>query len=269
MADKNVRATVEEVTPAMAEAWLGKNLANRSVRQRVVEGYARDMRNGAWQLTGEPIKFSINGRLLDGQHRLQAVVRAEIPVEMLVVRGLPDSTQAVMDSGARRTAGDALKLRGETSYTALAATARLAIFFTRGVALEDRNTPPTHTEILAFIDNHPDLREALAVAHHYRNGVDIPPSTFALAIWQLARVDLDGCNAFVAQLAEKTHLKKGDAVLALIDRLGDIRRNGRRATATDFISLIFRAWNYWRDGKTVDLLPLRKAGGPIDIPTPR
>lgn len=270
MSETKVQATVETVTPELAEEWLGKNLANRGIRSRVIDGYARDMKNGAWQLTGEPIKFSHNGRLLDGQHRLCAVIEAGSAVRMLIVRGLPDSAQSVMDSGAKRTASDALRLRGEQWTTALAAAARLAIAYTAGSALEGKAVATTHTEILVFVDANPDLREAVALATHYRNGIDMPQSVLSLSCWVLTKVDAEGCAIFTAQLAEKTHLKKGDAILALVNRLGEIRRTGRRATNSDYLSLVFRAWNYyWRKNESVQTLPLRKGGAEVDIPVPR
>lgn len=270
MSDRKVSASVETVTPGRAEEWLGKNLANRNVRFRVVAAYARDMLHGVWQLTGEPIKFSVNGRLLDGQHRLHAVIEAGVPAEMLVVRGLPDETQSVMDSGARRTAGDALKLRGEASYTHLAAAARLGIAFVNGDPLGGRGTfTATHTEILKFVDDHPDLRDAVTLAIRYRNAIDMPPSILSVSAWILSRVDAEDLEIFLARVAEKTDLKKGDAVLALLHRLGEIRRTGRIATNNDYMSLLFRAWNYWRAGTEVDTLPIRKAGGEIAIPVPR
>ena len=271
--NRKVTAAVETVTPARAEEWLGKNTSNRNMRFRVVSAYARDMQNGAWQLTGEPVKFSANGRLLDGQHRLHAVVEAGVPVDMLVVRGLPDGTQSVMDSGARRTAGDALKLRGEVQYSHLAAAARLGIAFIAGEPLGGNRggggLMATHTEILKFVDDHADLREAVALAAKYRNAIDMPPSVLSISAWVLARIDAEGLEIFLAQLAEKTGLRRGDAVLALINRLGEIRRTGRQATNSDYMSLMFRAWNYWRTNTEVDSLPLRKSGGEIAIPVPR
>lgn len=265
----SIQAKVEKVTPALAEEWLGKNEANRHLRDRVIDSYARDMKNGAWRLTGEAVKFSVTGRLLDGQHRLWAVVESGAEVEMLIVRGLPDDTQSVMDSGARRTAGDALRLRGETQYSALAATARLALLYNAGTGLDTGGAAATHTEILTFVNENLDLRDAVALACSFRNTIDVPLSVLGLACWVLSRVDAEGCNIFMGQLAEKTHLKKGDAILALFNRLNEIRRSGRRATRTDYMSLIFRAWNYWRSRKTVDSLPLRTRGGEVDIPVPR
>jgi hypothetical protein len=93
----------EEITPAKAKEWLKQNDAcNRNLRDAVVRRYAMDMSAGKWLYTGEAIKFSVGGTLLDGQHRLSAIVRSGATVTMLVVYGLPMESVLAMDSGSRR-----------------------------------------------------------------------------------------------------------------------------------------------------------------------
>lgn len=267
--ERTVSAEVELVKPATAEEWLGKNQVNRRVRDRLVSAYARDMAAGKWHLSGEAIKFSKAGQLLDGQHRLHAVVRADVAVWMLVVRGLAEDTQQVMDSGAGRTAGDALRLRGEPNYSTLAAGARLALQYQSGRIVSD-NAKLTHTEIIDFIDENADMRYAVELAGSWRNAIDVPVSVLVLAIWRLYRVNAESCLAFFSQLANKTNLRSGDPILALINRLAEVRRSNRRLDRADFLSLIFRAWNYWRTGRTVQSLPIATRGGDsVDVPQPR
>jgi len=263
-----VTARVEEVKPVTAEEWLGKNTANRNVRPRVVDAYARDMAAGRWRLSGEAVKFSHDGLLLDGQHRLHAVIAADVPVWMMVVRGLDPETQKVMDSGAARTAGDALRLRGETAYSALAAAARLAIAYESG-RLGATRDKATHTEILDFIEGNADLRYATDLGASWRGSIDMPQSTLIVGIWRLLRLDAEACIQFFSQLADKTNLHTGDPVLALLNRLVEVRRSNRRLNQGDYLSLIFRAWNYKRARKNVTSLPVTIAGGSIDIPEPR
>src|SRR4051794_31155207 len=105
--------SIEDVTPAVAADMLAANTKNRTLRRTLVDVYAADMAKGNWQFTGEAVKISTDGVLLDGQHRLEAIVQAGVTVPMLVVRGLPRATQDVMDSGAKRSAADALRLRDE------------------------------------------------------------------------------------------------------------------------------------------------------------
>lgn len=64
----------EIITPETAKSWLLKNVHNRPLRDGLVTTYATDMANEQWQSNGESIKFSSEGELLDGQHRLAAVI---------------------------------------------------------------------------------------------------------------------------------------------------------------------------------------------------
>ena len=80
-----MRTEILTITPSMAEEMLSKNKSNRKLRNTVVNSYASQMASGKWHLTGQGITFGKNGQLLDGQHRLSAIVLANTAVEMLVV----------------------------------------------------------------------------------------------------------------------------------------------------------------------------------------
>jgi hypothetical protein len=263
-----VSAEVELVKPALAEEWLGKNQINRNVRDRVVAAYARDMAAGNWRLSGEGIKFAASGRLLDGQHRLQAVVRSQAEVWMLVVRGLADDTQQVMDSGAARTAGDALRLLGESGYSSLAAAARFALHVEAG-KVNSHQDKVTHLEIIGFIERNTDLKYAVDLAASWRSSVDVPLSVLTVAIWQLYRISPEECLSFFTRLSNKNDLHPGSPILALLNRLIEVRRNNRRLDRADYLSLIFRAWNVQRAAKSISSLPVATRGGSVDIPQPK
>lgn len=104
--------TQEIITPEMAREYLKFNTENyRSLSKDRVISYAGDMKNGEWQMNGEAIKFDETGKLIDGQHRLHAIIRAGVPVEMLVVRGVQESVN-IYDIGFRRSLGQIAKARG-------------------------------------------------------------------------------------------------------------------------------------------------------------
>ena len=101
------------ITPAMATNWLeNANSRNRPVSQSAVERYARDMRSGCWRLTHQGIAFDPNGVILDGQHRLWAIVYADVPVEMHVWFNVPPESRMVIDGGRGRNLADHLRLGG-------------------------------------------------------------------------------------------------------------------------------------------------------------
>lgn len=264
-----VQAEVIAVTPKMASRWLDANHGNRRVRDRLVTAYARDMTAGRWQLSGEGVKFSKTDRLIDGQHRLHAVVRAGVTVPMIVVRGLEDEVQSVLDSGAGRTAGDALRMQDEQNYSALAAGARIAMMFEDGRLDQGGGFKITHSELIEWLEKNPEMRPAVESSVMLAKLIEMPPSVLALCFWRLTPIDPQGCTTFFHRLAYKTHLEPGDAVLALLNRLTEIARSGRKTNRSTYVSLTFRAWNYWRHGKSVASLPIMSRGQEIEIPQPR
>ncbi|MCG3181420.1 MAG: hypothetical protein BIFFINMI_03813 [Phycisphaerae bacterium] len=101
------------VTPSQATRWLdNQNNLNRPVIRAVVKRYARAMKAGQWRLTHQGIAFDPHGRLLDGQHRLWAVVEADVPVEMHVWFNVPADEAMVIDGGKGRSIADQLRLCG-------------------------------------------------------------------------------------------------------------------------------------------------------------
>jgi hypothetical protein len=109
-----MRSELIRITPEIATAWLTKNMdGQRSVRQNVVEKYARDMKDGNWTTTHQAIAFDGRGRLVDGQHRLRAIEKAGISIESLVVWDVPSSSVDHVDLGASRSVHDVLRINGE------------------------------------------------------------------------------------------------------------------------------------------------------------
>lgn len=98
------------VTPEMATQFLAFNEQNRRVRMGWVDYLAYTIKSGEWQSTHQGIAFSDSGRLLDGQHRMMAIVKADTPVNIMVTYGLPDDTFAAIDNGIKRTDEDLTRL---------------------------------------------------------------------------------------------------------------------------------------------------------------
>jgi hypothetical protein len=257
---------VVEIDPITASAWLQRNTHNRSIREEGVSALARDMAAGRWQYTGESIKFGADGQLLDGQHRLAAIVRSEATVPMLVVPALPVSAQSVMDTGAKRTAADALDLSGEANGTLLAAAVRLAINYERG-GLAGRNTQVTHSEILDWLETHGDIRAAVATSRSL-SAIPLPGTMIAFCVWRLRLVDREFADEFFTDLAQMRTEGKGDPRAALLQRLSAAQASRERLTRAAQLSLMFRSWNAVRRGQPVTLLKVAYNGGAVDIPQP-
>lgn len=100
------------ITPELATKWLEGNTHNRPIRDSKVHQYADDMRAGRWGMSHQGIAFSDDDPpvLLDGQHRLWAIIESRCAVEIMVTRGLPIDAQSYIDQGLPRNVVDILKL---------------------------------------------------------------------------------------------------------------------------------------------------------------
>jgi hypothetical protein len=103
---------VEVITPILAAQYLLLNhVCNRKIHNSVVKSISMQMQKGEWSTTHQGIAFDTDGRLIDGQHRLSAVVDSGVTIEMMVTRGLKDAS--CIDIGARRTVNDLIAMKGE------------------------------------------------------------------------------------------------------------------------------------------------------------
>lgn len=109
---KPISAYIVEVTPELAQIWLGRNIANnRKLKTKSIAGYAMDMANRNWGLTPDAIAFDAEGNLFNGQNRLNAVIKSGTTIQAFCVFGFPMTPNDFMhlDGGAKRTFRDALK----------------------------------------------------------------------------------------------------------------------------------------------------------------
>lgn len=119
--------TVEEIGPTLAAAYLEKNTHNRPLRQSHVAALSAAIRRGEWVLTHESIAFDVDDRLIDGQHRLRAIVDSGVACRLKVSRGCDRDSFMVIGSGRPRAASDALSLDGEKNGRSIAAIVRVII----------------------------------------------------------------------------------------------------------------------------------------------
>mgnify|MGYP003587230153 FL=1 len=119
----SITSCVERITPLKALEYLETNAGNQRNVSATHELHLRQqMKSGQWQMTGEPIIFDSEGRLVDGQHRLRALVAADVALDFMVVRGVESESFMVMNRGKTRTAGNIFAIHGVKSANAVAAS---------------------------------------------------------------------------------------------------------------------------------------------------
>ena len=117
--------TVEMVTPAIAKKWLDQNTGNRRLRDTAVDQYARDMTADNWERKPVAVCFDDTGKLGNGQHTLNAIVKSGKAQELLVARNVPRKAIAMMDRGLVRTLNDVANFLGAEIESRRAGVARI------------------------------------------------------------------------------------------------------------------------------------------------
>lgn len=126
---------IERIDAKKAERYLAMMGPNRKLSGEIVDRLVSAMKDGHWVYDGSPIRFNVDGELVDGQHRLWAVVESDLEFDFLVVRGVARVAMATMDTGRRRSFTDVLHLEDETltNTTSLAATVQIAYRWEKGM----------------------------------------------------------------------------------------------------------------------------------------
>src|SRR5262245_44538111 len=109
-----------ELSPEKAEEFLRFAHPNRTISKNLVDRYAREMAADNWRVNGETIVISNHGRVLDGQHRLQAIVNSGVSIWTFLVTGIEESSMNTFDTGRARSAADILNMTGHANAKVLA-----------------------------------------------------------------------------------------------------------------------------------------------------
>jgi hypothetical protein len=227
--------TVETIGPELAEEYLAANRGNRNIVQAHVAALARDIRNGQWMFNAQPICFSRSGRLLNGQHRLSAVLEAGQPIEVLVMRGLPEEAFPTYDKHAKKA--PALDEMFEDFGDKALISATAVLLWRREMVPEgEPNARPTSSEIRDVIRDHPELMQFRGFARKLmRYG---RASALVYAAYRIMRGNPALGRVFLDRLETAANLPAGHIILKLRDRLIDLRK----ADQNTQIDEILAAW---------------------------
>lgn len=160
-----MNAEVRRVTPELAQQWLERRAINRRISPATVSRYAELIKSGRWILNGEAFKFNSQGFMTDGQHRCAAVIKANEPIQSLVVVGLADDAFETIDSGKGRSVPDALSIHGYKTPIVLAGILRLIYSYAKAGSpvAKSFNKIPTVSQV-QFLRESPERERRLIAA---------------------------------------------------------------------------------------------------------
>lgn len=240
---------IETVSPSQAADWLANaNGHNRKLSRPVVEAYRTEILEGRWKQNGVPLLFSHDGRLLDGQHRLAAIVAAARPVEMLIVSGLNPDVFDTIDCGRSRTANDALTIDGEAYPSILSGAVRICIGYLQHGTLLHKAKIPT-SAVTQFIADNPAIRsDVIFVGELGALSIYQPPTLAALLfLSRTPAADNNMARRFVEDVRFGEGLTRENPALHLLNypRTFDAASRMKR---DDYILRLVLAFNAYNKG---------------------
>lgn len=159
------------VTPDLAVSLLEHNTYNRPLSNVHVQRIARQIIDGKWKFNGETIKVAQNGDVLDGQHRLWAVIESKKSIKTLIVYGIERDAFATIDTVRRlRSGSDTLALNGVSRYRNIISSA-LAWLLRWQKGVENYRDPTNkieNSDIEAAWAAHPGMARAVERACQLR-----------------------------------------------------------------------------------------------------
>lgn len=225
---------VEIATPALATKWLEANTNNRPVSDHLVERYAEDMRQGRWRVTGQGITFDREGVLLDGQHRLWAIITAAVDVRILVLRNAESAALACVDIGRARTVSDVMKLVDGTAH----ASRIKAMVGAIDILVRGSYRRLSYFDVREAMGTYKTGIEWILSIMQKRTGVDAPFVAGALAYAYVTNPD--GVATFAANLRSGAGLQETDPALVLRNFIF-FRKSNRSADKRNDVVKVLRA----------------------------
>lgn len=255
---KNVKPTMKvvEITPDMAAAWLQRNPRNRSFSPSRARKYAEVMAEGLWKTTYDPIRFDDRGILLDGQHRLSAVVESGVTLTALVVTGMDSEVFDVLDSGATRTRADILTVNGVPPRVARAVASAAVLVDGYEKAKNIYYGQPLKKEkIRNFIAQRPALVPSAEYAISFcRKNPPLSDGCGTFLRYYTASLDRNLSDYFFQSLYTGANLAPNDMILYLRDIIYSDRsviRGMSKATYSKHVAACIKVWNALRQGRVI------------------
>jgi hypothetical protein len=217
---------IETWTPTLAKRELEeqeKRIAagdyrNRKVNSLTVNRYANDMRQGHWMVTNQGIGFDAVGNLLDGRHRLWAVVKAGVPVDMLTFRGLEAlkngggmtiNPQDAIDNGRVRSIGQQFGIDGISNAQVTASIIRAISLCSCYPKTTKIGTLPARAILNHYKE---EIGKFVVLLANSRKGVR---SAFMAPLIMFSKIKPRKADKFFRDFTTLVGLKDGSPVIAL------------------------------------------------------
>lgn len=242
-----------DITPELAKKWLDESeFENRNIKKSNLDKLIRDIQSGKWVFDGSPIRFDRDNNVIDGQHRLTAVIRTGKTIKSLVIRGIVDRAKLTIDTGSNRSTSDILYFTGEKNTIPLSVAGRLAAAYNESdgdlIAFSRNKSSKSLTvqQIADVIEQNPEISDSvsrMSGKSNIRKFLGLGVAGFLRYILSQSNYGYL-CDEFFDRLDSGISSKDGDPILAARTTLllGISATSGTKLQAIK-CAIVIKAWN--------------------------
>lgn len=250
-----MQTSIINITPAKAKLYLKQNIGNRPLKEAHIRFLTGEIEKGNWKCNGESIKIGKNKQIVDGQHRLSAIVKANKSIKTVVMTGLDPDVFDTIDTGKNRSPGDTFALMGEKNVNQLAA---LVKSLHRYYDLDWKKAYHiSNTEFEKLLERWPDARTVVN-DHTLRAPGLLPLRVIHLSYYVFKKKNKEQALDFMTKLCGGNDLAARSPIMAVRNKIMEGKLKGMRMDSDTLIALIFKSWNMYREGKSATRLAYKK-----------
>lgn len=247
-----IHASVQFIDPSWAAKLLSTNPEHqRTISRSNLTKIENSIREEKFFLNGQAVIVSDSGKLLDGQHRLQAVVNANIGIWTVLVTNIPDEYFTFMDNGKSRSFSDVLKTMGKVNTASLGSTIqRLAEYLDDPISIGIGKVF-SHAQLMATEQLCPDVGESVRAVLTCREAFST--TRCAWMHYVLMQHCPEVCEQFFESLGSGEMLGRTDPIFVLRNRTLNDRALGRHGNTREMIAILIKTWNAHWAGKPMKI----------------
>ena len=261
---------LEKVGPRKAQQYLESSIGtNRPLSRATVAKYTSAMERGQW--TPSIIQFNSKDQLIDGQHRLHAVIRSGTTQEFLAVRGNDNFHH--IDVGKSRKPADVLAIMGYKNSVVLATLVRSVLAMENGMCdwpggSRGNVSMITADDIVQRLKKSPTTFQDIANKMSNPNAYGIARRllrSYATLGWFVYALEMsmdvdneDVVKGFLDVLCGQQPAKADNPAMRLYRKLST--DDNHRLTREERAAFLIKAWNAYYSNESIGRLFWRKFG---------
>jgi hypothetical protein len=255
-------ATLTTITPTYAAELLNKNVKNRPLSEGRVLELSEEMASGNFMSNGETIKIDTEGYVLDGQHRLYAIIKSGVTLDFWIISGINPEAFSTIDTGKRRSAGDTLHIMGETNVNRLAAALNIVEQYMQEGEIRDssviNNRRITNRNVMEYLKKYDGIQNHVSSAVNYGRLMSAAMSVSLHYLFSL--VDSDKAYEFFQSLYRGLQLTETSPIYFLRQRLITNNLAQGKLNRRVISALTIKSWNAFANNEEMVLVRFKTKG---------